>query len=41
MLPCNIVAQDLEKGEGEVSAISPLETIDKATASAELSSISA
>jgi uncharacterized protein (DUF302 family) len=39
MLPCNIVVQAHENGEVEVSAISPLETIDKATATPQLSSI--
>jgi hypothetical protein len=30
MLPCNIVVQEHENGEVEVSAINPLENIDKA-----------
>ncbi len=29
MLPCNVVVQEHENGEVEVSAINPLETIDK------------
>lgn len=39
MLPCNIVVQEHENNEVEVSAISPLETIDKATSTALLSDI--
>lgn len=39
MLPCNIIVQDHENGEVEVSAISPLQTIDKATATPQLNSI--
>lgn len=39
MLPCNIVVQEHENGEVEVSAITPLETIDKATATPQLSGI--
>ena len=39
MLPCNIVVQEYENGEVEVSAINPLETMDKATATALLSDI--
>jgi len=39
MLPCNIVVQEHENNEVEVSAISPLETIDKATSTAQLSDI--
>lgn len=39
MLPCNIVVQAHENGEVEVSAINPLETIDKATATKQLSGI--
>jgi uncharacterized protein (DUF302 family) len=30
MLPCNIVVQEHENGEVEVSAINPMETMDKA-----------
>ncbi len=29
MLPCNIVVQEHENGEVEVSAVNPLETVDK------------
>ena len=29
MLPCNVVVQEHENGEVEVSAINPLETLDK------------
>lgn len=39
MLPCNIVVQDHENGEVEVSAINPLETIAKATPTQQLSDI--
>lgn len=39
LLPCNIIIQEHENGEVEVSAISPLETIDKATATPQLRSI--
>lgn len=39
MLPCNIVVQEHENGELEVSAINPLETIDKATTTELLSDI--
>ncbi len=39
MLPCNVVVQEHENDEVEVSAISPLETIDRATATPQLSSI--
>lgn len=39
MLPCNIVVQEHENGEVEVSAISPLETLDKVTATSQLSAI--
>ena len=31
MLPCNVVIQEHENNEVEISAISPLQTIDKAT----------
>jgi uncharacterized protein (DUF302 family) len=36
MLPCNIVIQEHQNNEVEVSAISPLETIDKANTTAQL-----
>lgn len=39
MLPCNIVIQEHENNEVEVSAISPLETIDKATSTTQLKEI--
>jgi uncharacterized protein (DUF302 family) len=39
MLPCNIVVQQHENNEVEVSAINPLETIDKATTTAQLTDI--
>jgi uncharacterized protein (DUF302 family) len=39
MLPCNVVVQEHENGEVEVSAINPLETIDKATATDSLTEI--
>jgi uncharacterized protein (DUF302 family) len=31
MLPCNVVVQEHENGEVEISAINPIETLDKAT----------
>lgn len=39
MVPCNVVIQEHENKEVEVSAISPLETLDKATTTAQLSEI--
>lgn len=39
MLPCNLVVQEHENFEVEVSAISPLETIDKAATTAQLTEI--
>ncbi|MBT1686453.1 DUF302 domain-containing protein [Dawidia soli] len=39
MLPCNVVVQEHENGEVEVSAINPLETIDNITATAQLAVI--
>ncbi|HEY0745029.1 MAG TPA: DUF302 domain-containing protein [Chryseosolibacter sp.] len=39
MLPCNVVIQEHENKEVEVSAISPLETLDKAMGTAQLSEI--
>jgi uncharacterized protein (DUF302 family) len=39
MLPCNVVVQEHENGEVEVSAINPLETIDKATSTDALTEI--
>lgn len=39
MLPCNVVVQEHENKEVEVSAISPLETIDKASSTAQLTDI--
>lgn len=39
MLPCNVVVQEHENGEVEISAINPLETIDKATATTQLTEL--
>lgn len=39
MLPCNIVVQEHENGEVEVSAISPLSNLDKATSTTQLHEI--
>jgi uncharacterized protein (DUF302 family) len=39
MLPCNIVVQQHENGEVEVSAVNPLETIDSAFGSSNLKDI--
>lgn len=39
MLPCNIVVQEHENNEVEVSAISPLDYLDKTTATSQLSDI--
>jgi uncharacterized protein (DUF302 family) len=39
MLPCNVVVQEHENGEIEVSAINPLETIDKTTITPQLTAI--
>lgn len=39
MLPCNIIIQEHENGEVEISAISPLETISQATETSQLSDI--
>ena len=39
MLPCNVVIQEHENNEVEISAISPLQTIDKATSTMQLSDI--
>lgn len=39
MLPCNVVIQEHENKEVEVSAISPLETLDKAITTAQLTDI--
>jgi len=39
MLPCNLVVQQHENGEVEVSAMNPLEAIDKALATTFLSEI--
>jgi uncharacterized protein (DUF302 family) len=39
MLPCNVVVQEHENKEVEVSAINPLETIDKITATTQLAAI--
>lgn len=39
MLPCNLVVQEHENGEVEVSAINPLQTIDKATSTLQISTI--
>jgi uncharacterized protein (DUF302 family) len=41
MLPCNIVIQQHENGEVEVSAINPMETMDKATDTSQLKEIAA
>lgn len=39
MLPCNIVVQEHENGEVEISAINPMETIDKAISTTQLKDI--
>jgi uncharacterized protein (DUF302 family) len=39
MLPCNIIIQEHENGEMEISAINPLETIDKVNASDQLTAL--
>ncbi|HEU5292439.1 MAG TPA: DUF302 domain-containing protein, partial [Cyclobacteriaceae bacterium] len=39
MLPCNIVVQEHENKEIEVSAINPLETIDRENTSTEITEI--
>lgn len=39
LLPCNIVVQEHENGEVEVSAINPMETIDKVSDTTELTQI--
>lgn len=39
MLPCNVVVQEHENGEVEVSAINPLEYIDKSFSTAQLSEL--
>lgn len=39
MLPCNVVIQEHENNEVEVSAISPLETIDRAVGTPQLTDI--
>lgn len=39
LLPCNIVVQEHENGEVEVSAINPMETIDKLSDTTELTQI--
>jgi uncharacterized protein (DUF302 family) len=39
MLPCNVVVQEHENHEIEVSAINPLETIDQATLTPQLTAI--
>lgn len=39
MLPCNIVVQQHENGEVEVSAVNPLETIDRAFTTSNLTDI--
>lgn len=36
MLPCNIVIQEHENGEVEISAISPLDNLDKSTSTVQL-----
>lgn len=36
MLPCNVVVQEHENGEVEVSALNPLENVDKAFSTAQL-----
>jgi uncharacterized protein (DUF302 family) len=41
MLPCNVLVQQHENGEVEVSAVSPMESIDKKTASQQLLDIAA
>jgi uncharacterized protein (DUF302 family) len=40
MLPCNVVVQEHENGEVEVSAINPLETMDKTVANVKLTDLS-
>ena len=39
MLPCNVVVQEHENNEVEVSAISPLETIDRAAGTPQLTDL--
>ena len=39
VLPCNLVVQEHENGEVEVSAINPLQTIDTVTSTPQLSTI--
>jgi uncharacterized protein (DUF302 family) len=39
MLPCNVVVQEHENNEVEVSAISPLETIDRANTTVQIQEI--
>ncbi len=39
MLPCNIVVQEHENGEVEISAINPLENIDKALKATQLAGL--
>jgi len=39
MLPCNVVVQEHENGEVEISAVSPLETMDKETTTEQLNAI--
>jgi len=36
MLPCNIVIQEHENGEVEISAVNPLDAMDKSTSTAQL-----
>lgn len=39
ILPCNVVVQEHENGEIEVSAINPLETLDKTTSTPQLTAM--
>jgi uncharacterized protein (DUF302 family) len=39
MLPCNVVVQEHENGDVEVSAINPLETMDKTIANSKLTDL--
>lgn len=39
MLPCNVIVQQHENGEVEISAVTPFETMDSATSTQQLSEI--
>jgi uncharacterized protein (DUF302 family) len=41
MLPCNVVVQEHENGEVEVSALNPLENIEKAFSTTQLRELAA